>query len=175
MTEQPAHNPTHNPDNSNNAAAPAPAGQGHNLQNIAAHVLTPLGFEVLEVQIQNPGRPSAVVVVRIDRLDEQPVSIEDLTAASRAVEGEYDRLDPVRGEYRLELESPGAKRPLLRGRHFERMLGLKVRVRGGGQVFTAPIQAVSGDDVTFQTEAGPVTLRIGDFQANLAEFPSEHR
>ncbi|GGQ99929.1 ribosome maturation factor RimP [Deinococcus ruber] len=163
----------HNPDNSS-ASAASPAGQSQNLQSIAAHVLTPLGFEVLEVQIQNPGR-NPVVVVRIDRLDEQPVSIEDLTAASRAVGDEYDRLDPIRSEYRLELESPGAKRPLLRSRHFERMHGLKAKVRGSGHTFTAPITAVQGDDVTFDTDNGPVTLRIGDFQANLAEFPPEHR
>ena len=88
---------------------------------------------------------------------------------------EYDRLDPIQGEYRLELESPGAKRPLLRVRHFERMMGLKARVRGDGHSFTGPITGIEGEDVTFETPEGSVTLRIGQFQANLAEFPSEHR
>ena len=155
------------------AGRPQP-GSASNLQQLAAAVLAPLGYELLEVQVQNPGkRPT--VVVRMDRLDEQPVAIEDLAAASRAVGAEYDRLDPIQGEYRLELESPGAKRPLLRARHFERMLGLKARVRGGGHTFTAPITAVSGEHITFETPGGPVTLRVGDFQANLAEFPPEHR
>ncbi|WP_424952364.1 ribosome maturation factor RimP [Deinococcus sp.] len=144
------------------------------MQRLAAAVLAPLGYELLEVQVQNPGRRTTVVV-RIDRQDEQPVSIEDLAIASRAVSAEYDRVDPITGEYRLELESPGAKRPLLGSRHFERMLGLKARVRGDGHSFTAPITAVSGNDVTFETTEGAVTLRIGQFQANLAEFPSEHR
>lgn len=149
-------------------------GSASNLQQLAAGVLTPLGYELLEVQVQNPGK-RPIVVVRIDRQDEQPVSIEDLAAASRAVGAEYDRLDPISGEYRLELESPGAKRPLLRARHFERMLGLKARVRGEGHSFTAPISTVEGDAVTFETTTGPVTLNIGQFQANLAEFPAEHR
>ncbi|MGI8747825.1 MAG: ribosome maturation factor RimP [Deinococcus sp.] len=144
------------------------------MQELAAAVLAPLGFELLEVQVQNPGK-RPVVVVRIDRRDEQPVTVEDLSAASRAVGAEYDRLDPIQGEYRLELESPGAKRPLLRSRHFERMLGLKARVRGDGHSFTAPILAVSGEDVTFELPEGPLTLRVGEFQANLAEFPPEHR
>jgi ribosome maturation factor RimP len=161
--------------------APVQTGPGRNqpssasnLQVLASAVLAPLGYELLEVQVQNPGK-RPIVVVRIDRQDEQPVSIEDLAAASRAVSAEYDRLDPITGEYRLELESPGAKRPLFRTRHFERMLGLKARVRGDGHSFTGPITAVSGEDVTFETTTGPVTLRIGQFQANLAEFPSEHR
>ena len=68
-----------------------------NLQQLAAAVLAPLGYELLEVQVQNPGkRPT--VVVRIDRHDEQPVSIEDLAKASRAVGTEYDRHDPITGE-----------------------------------------------------------------------------
>lgn len=161
--------------------APAQTGPGRsqpssasNLQVLASAVLAPLGYELLEVQVQNPGK-RPIVVVRIDRQDEQPVSIEDLAASSRAVGAEYDRLDPIQGEYRLELESPGAKRPLFRVRHFERMLGLKARVRGDGHSFTGPITAVNGDDVTFETTTGPVTLRIGQFQANLAEFPAEHR
>jgi ribosome maturation factor RimP len=149
-------------------------GSASNLQLLAAQVLAPLGYELLEVQVQNPGkRPT--VVVRIDRQDEQPVSIEDLAAASRAVGAEYDRTDPIQGEYRLELESPGAKRPLLNVRHFERMMGLKARVRGDGHSFTGPIVSIQDDLVTFETTDGNVTLKIGQFQANLAEFPSEHR
>lgn len=144
------------------------------LDDIAQGVLEPLGFEVLDVQLQNPGkRPT--LLVRIDRFDEQPVTVDDLSRASRAVEAELDRLDPISGEYNLELESPGAKRPLKRARHFERMLGLKARVRGGGHSFTAPITKVEGDLVTFDVPGEPVTLRVGDFQANLAEFPPSHR
>lgn len=144
------------------------------LQALADAALRPLGFEVLDVQVQNPGR-RPTVVIRMDRLDEQPVTVEDLETASRAVGAEYDRADPIAGEYRLELESPGAKRPLTRARHFERMLGLKARVRGEGHAFTAPIKAVDGEQVTFDREGEDVTLTVGTFQGNLAEFPDRHR
>ncbi|UBV43613.1 ribosome maturation factor RimP [Deinococcus taeanensis] len=144
------------------------------LVEIARTALEPLGYEVLEVQVQNLGG-QPVVLVRIDRLDEQPVTVDDLTRASRAAEVEFDRVDPIAGEYRLEFESPGGKRPLLRARHFERMLGLKVRVRGEGQSFTAPVTGVDGDQITFTVNGEPLTLRAGTFQANLAEFPDRHR
>lgn len=145
-----------------------------NLDDIAQETLGPLGFEVLEVHLQNPGkRPT--LLVRVDRLDEQPVTVEDVQKASGALGAELDRLDPIEGEYHLEVESPGAKRPLKRARHFERMVGLKAKVRGGGHNFTAPISKVEGEDVTFDAPDGPVTLRVGDFQANLAEFPPSHR
>ncbi|PNY82402.1 ribosome maturation factor RimP [Deinococcus koreensis] len=144
------------------------------LQEIAQLAAGPLGFEVLEVQLQTVGG-DRIVLVRIDRLDEQPVTMEDLTKASRAAEAEFDLRDPIPGEYRLEFESPGAKRPLLRARHFERMLGLKAKVRADGHSFTAPIKSVSGDQVTFDVNGDDVTLGAGTFQANLAEFPDRHR
>lgn len=149
-------------------------GQIARLHAIAQAGVEPLGFEVLEVQLQNMGG-EPIVLVRIDRLDEQPVTMADITGASRAAEAEFDRADPITGEYRLEFESPGAKRPLLRARHFERMVGLKARVRGAGQAFTAPIKAVDGDDVTFDVNGDDVTLTAGTFTANLAEFPDRHR
>ena len=157
----------------NNSAA-KPDSQIARLQAIAQQGVGPLGFEVLEVQLQNAGG-EPIVLVRIDRLDEQPVTMADLTGASRAAEAEFDRVDPIAGEYRLEFESPGAKRPLLRARHFERMVGLKARVRGDGQAFTAPIKAVDGENVTFDVDGDDVTLRAGTFTANLAEFPDRHR
>ncbi|MEF2280019.1 ribosome maturation factor RimP [Deinococcus sp. YIM 134068] len=158
----------------NNNATDNLGGTSSSLHGLADGVLRPLGFEVLDVQVQNPGR-RPIVVIRMDRLDEQPVTVEDLEAASRAVGAEFDRLDPISGEYRLELESPGAKRPLTRARHFERMVGLKARVRGDGHAFTAPIKAVQGEQVTFSAEGGDVTLTVGTFQGHLAEFPDRHR
>ena len=148
--------------------------QTDSLSALAERVLTPLGLEVLEVQLQNPGR-HPTLLVRIDRLDEQPVSVEDLQNASRAVGAELDAVDPIAGEYNLEFESPGSKRPLIRARHFERMLGLQTRVRAPGHAFTAPIKSVDGDLVTFDVAGEDVTLTAGQFQANLAEFPPEHR
>ncbi len=144
------------------------------ISRAAQSVFTALGLELLDVQVQNPGQ-NATVVIRIDRLDEQPVTIDDLTRASRALGDELDRLDPLPGEYRLELESPGSKRPLNTARHFERMLGLKTRVRAPGHAFTAPIVAVEGDQVTFDVAGEHVILTVGQMQANLAEFPDRHR
>ena len=146
----------------------------NHLEQLTTEALTPLGYEVLEVHLQNPGR-RPTLLVRIDRLDEQPVTVEDLEIASKMLGLELDRTDPIKGEYRLELESPGSKRPLRRARHFERMVGLKARVRGDGHSFTAPILSVEGERVTFDTPNGLVTLEIGTFEGNLAEFPPSHR
>ncbi|MFC3860281.1 ribosome maturation factor RimP [Deinococcus antarcticus] len=144
------------------------------LVTLAQQAVQPLGFEVLEVQQQKQGGEH-IVLIRIDRLDEQPVTMDDLTKASRAADTLFDEADPIPGEYRLEFESPGSKRPLTRARHFERMLGLKARVKSATQTFTAPIKAVNGDDVTFTVGGEDITVKASEVQANLAEFPDRHR
>jgi ribosome maturation factor RimP len=143
---------------------------------IARDVLEPLGYEVLEVQTGGAGRVSTVVV-RMDRLDEQPVAVTDLERASRVLGLEFDRLDPISGEYRLELESPGAKRPLLRARHFERMMGLKVKVKVPGVGGTVGIiREVTPETVTLETDGGKLeSFNLAGIQANLMEFPDKHR
>lgn len=145
-----------------------------NLESIAIPVLEPLGFELLEVQVQNPGR-RPTVVIRIDRLDEQPVTLADIELASHTLSLEFDRLDPITGEYRLEVESPGPKRPLKRSRHYERLLGLKIKVRSANHSFTAALTAIADEQATFECPEGPVTLHIRDIQASLAEWPDSHR
>ncbi len=146
------------------------------LMAIARDVLEPLGYEVLEVQTGGAGRVSTVVV-RMDRLDEQPVAVTDLERASRVLGLEFDRLDPIQGEYRLELESPGAKRPLLRARHFERMVGLKVKVKVPGVGGTVGIiKEVTPETVTLETDGGKLeSFNLAGIQANLMEFPDKHR
>jgi ribosome maturation factor RimP len=140
----------------------------------AREVLEPMGYEVLEVVIS--GKVTMNVLVRIDRLDEQPVSVEDLERASGVFGLEMDRLDPFKGAYKLEVESPGPKRPLTRARHFERMMGLKIKVKRPGASVIGKILAVTDDAVTLELDGKKVEqIPIAGIVANLAEWPSEHR
>src|SRR5690625_168773 len=107
----------------------------------AIEVLTPLGYEVLELDIGSSGR-SRRVLLRIDRLDEAVVSMDDVERASEVFGLELDHLDPFDGPYRLEVESPGSERPLVTPRHFERFSGLLAKVRAGGDTFRGRIMAV---------------------------------
>ncbi|WP_457630435.1 ribosome maturation factor RimP [Oceanithermus sp.] len=145
------------------------------LWELVENVVRPLGFEPLEVNLHGAGK-TQVLTVKLDRLDEKPVSVADLERANRVIGLELDRLDPIRGSYRLEVESPGPKRPLLTARHFERFAGLKVKVRSEEGGFTGRVVGVTGGRVTFETAGGErKTLELGEFKANLAEWPAEHR
>jgi len=147
------------------------------LTQAARDTLTPLGYEVLEVSVGPHGRARRVLV-RIDRLDEQVVGVDDVRRASEAFGLELDRLDPFEGAYQLEVESPGAQRPLFTARHFERFRDLLVKLRAGGHQFSGRVRAVEGDVVVFETAEGgpPRRLRLDEIErAHLAEWPDSPR
>lgn len=141
---------------------------------VAQDLLGPMGYDVLEVSLKGSGN-SRVLSVRLERKDEVPISVEELERASRVLGSELDRLDLIESAYRLEVESPGPDRPLLTPRHFERFAGLKAKVRSPEGNFTGRIEGVSEDTVTFLVGKELRTLKIGEFKANLAEWPKTPR
>lgn len=145
------------------------------LTQAATEVLTPLGYEVLELHVGASGRTRRVLL-RIDRLDEAAVSMDDVERASEVFGLELDRLDPFPDPYRLEVESPGSQRPLITARHFQRFSGLLAKVRAGGETFRGRIQSVDGDKVTFDIDGATSTFDLNQIEsARLAEWPSEPR
>lgn len=145
------------------------------LMEAATEVLTPLGYEVLELDVSTTGRTRRVLL-RIDRLDEAVVTVDDVARASEVFGLELDRLDPFPDEYRLEVESPGSKRPLFTARHFERFAGLLVKFRAAGANHTGRVVRVDGDEVTFTVRGEDATYALDEIeQARLAEWPDTPR
>lgn len=147
------------------------------LTQAARDALEPLGYEVLEVVVTQRGR-SRRVLVRIDRLDEKAVTVDDVGRAAEAFGLELDRLDPFEGAYQFEVESPGAQRPLATARHFERFRDLLAKVRADGATFTGRVRSVDGDAVVFEVpgEDAPRRVPLAAIErANLAEWPDTPR
>ena len=145
------------------------------LAHAAEEVLAPLGYELLEATAIRTGR-SLRVLIRIDRNDEAPVTVDDVRIASEAMSLELDRTDPFDGSYRLEVESPGPKRPLRTSRHFERFDGLRAKVRAGDRAFTGVVRGVDADAVSFDVDGELLVLNLSDIDsARLAEWPDAPR
>jgi len=145
------------------------------LRQLVEELLAPMGFDVLEVKLQGSGK-NRVLRVRVENADETPITLSELERANRALSLELDRVDPIAGSYRLEVESPGPDRPLFTRRHFERFKGLKAKVRSESRNFTGRIEEVEDDRVTFRLPSGEKEeLSLGSFEARLAEWPDEPR
>ncbi len=144
------------------------------LENAAKNLLEPMGYEVLELNIGGDNK-NRQVSLRIDRLDEKLVSIEDVSTVAKVFGLELDRLDPFENAYKLYVESPGSKRPLKSKRHFERFINLKAKVKTSHKSFKAKIVSVDDDGVEFDFGKEIKKYSYSEIKANLAEWPSEPR
>jgi ribosome maturation factor RimP len=92
---------------------------------VAAPVLEALGYRLVRVRVS--GTSGCTVQIMAERPD-GTMTIEDCEIASRALSPVFDAEDPIDGEYRLELSSPGIDRPLVRRSDFARYAGHEMKV-----------------------------------------------
>lgn len=138
---------------------------GHLLELIEP-VVEGLGYECVGIEY-NPHPKHGLLRVYID--SEAGIQLEDCSKVSHQISGVLDVEDPIQGNYRLEISSPGADRPLFKIADFQRfegrlvtvnlfrsvaqrkkitgtILGVEddtIQLEEDGQVFTVPLQAIS--------------------------------
>jgi ribosome maturation factor RimP len=116
--------------------------------------ITALGYELVLVELTGTGR-NTVLRLYIDSPD--GISVGDCARVSEQVSAVLDVEDPIRGEYTLEVSSPGLDRPLAKRADFERFKGetIKVRMRDavlGRKNFTGRLLAVENDFVVVEVD-----------------------
>ncbi len=147
-------------------------GMAARVAAIATPVLNGLGYRLVRVRVT--GSAGCTVQIMAERPD-GTMAIEDCEAASRALSPVFDTEDPIDGEYRLELSSPGIDRPLVRRSDFERHAGHEMKVEmavpaAGRKRFRGTLLGVEGDmarlrpreKATSPAEAEDVLLPMGD-------------
>lgn len=125
------------------------------LERLVVEELEPLGFELVELRLGGSrARPS--LQLRIDRLDEGKVTVDDCVVASRAIEARLDHEQAVGERYALEVSSPGVERPLQRPSDWRRFAGRTASVVSdelGGRAEVEILGIVGDDD-------GPEQVRV---------------
>jgi ribosome maturation factor RimP len=117
-------------------------------------VVSAMGFELWGIDHLSQGKHSRLVIY-IDH--EDGVSVDDCADVSRQVSAVLDVEDPVPGEYRLEVSSPGMDRPLFTLEQFERYAGHVVAVKlrlpfDGRRKFQGLLAGVESDEVLLQID-----------------------
>lgn len=128
------------------------------LTTLIASAVQVLGYELVGVEHQSQGRHT---VVRVFIDSPQGITLEDCEKASHQISGVLDVEDPIRGQYNLEVSSPGLDRPLFTPEHYARFVGEKARLRlchtvNGRRKLAGRIDSVDGNVIRIIDEAGEV-------------------
>lgn len=131
------------------------------LTELARGAVEALGYELVGVEYLSRPKAGHLLRVYIDSGD--GVGLADCERVSHQLSGVLEVEDPIRGEYALEVSSPGLDRPLFERSHFERFVGEVARVRlsaavNGRSNFKGTILEVDGDDVVLEVDGEAVRL-----------------
>ena len=138
-----------------------------NLTNLIRRTVTGMGYELVGVEYQGRGGSGALLRVYIDSVD--GITVDDCADVSHQLSGVLDVEDPIRGEYDLEISSPGLDRPLFTREHYERFAGSRVTVKlriklDGRRRFEGILKGVDDDAVLVEGEDGLFRLPLGGIE-----------
>jgi len=125
------------------------------LRSLIEPVVTGMGFELWGLEYLTQGRYS-VLKIFID--SENGIDVDDCASVSRQVGSLLDVEEPLKGQYTLEVSSPGMDRRLFTFEQFDLMKGTQVKLKlnkpfDGKKRFTGLLVG---------TEERDVVLRVGE-------------
>lgn len=127
------------------------------LIDLARSAIEPMGYELVGVELINQSNYAKTLRIYIDH--EKGITVDDCARVSHQFSGVLDVEDPVKGNYELEVSSPGLDRPLFELAHFERFIGQLVTIRMANKIegrrkFEGTITAVKENLVILNDENG---------------------
>jgi len=131
------------------------------ITDLVRGVVEPMGYELVGVELVAGERRGEVLRVYIDR--EGGILVDDCSAVSHQISGVLDVEDPIKGEYALEVSSPGLARPLFELAHFARFPGRQAKLKLGRPLegrrnFKGVLSGVEGDEVLLQVDGQLVRI-----------------
>ena len=121
------------------------------------------GYEIVRLRLAG-GEHRRTLQIMAERGD-GTMLVQDCTALSRAISEVLDAVDPISGDYDLEVSSPGIDRPLTRLADFETYAGYEARVEldrlaENRKRFKGVLAGVEGTDVAIDLEGEDETTLV---------------
>ena len=123
------------------------------------------GYAIVRLRLTGGSARGRTLQIMAERPADGDMEIDDCAALSRAVSEVMDAADPVAGEYRLEVSSPGVDRPLTRLAAFEAYQGYEAkleldRLAEGRKRFRGVLAGVEGENVGIDLEGEDHTALV---------------
>ena len=138
------------------------------LTDLLAPIVNDAGLHLESVETTRAGKYS-VVRVFVDLVDGPgDLDLDSLGPVTAAISQALDEADPVKGQYTLEVSTPGAERELTTLRHFRRAVGHSARVCTADDELTGLVTAADGDDEADNHNGGMVGIEVDGVEHRIA-------
>ena len=122
------------------------------------------GYEIVRLRLMGGGERRRLQIMA-ERPADHDMGIDDCSTLSHAVSEVLDAADPIKGDFVLEVSSPGIDRPLTRLEDFETFEGLEAkleldRMAEGRKRFRGVLAGVEGDNIGLDIEGEEETALI---------------
>jgi len=129
-------------------------------------VVEGMGFDLIEIE-HFPNPKHGVLRLYIDK--EGGVNVDDCSAVSRQISALIDVEDPVRGQFNLEISSPGSDRPLRRLKDFQRFTGSLVKLKmamplDGQRNFKGRLLEANEEVLVIETDTEEISLPMSSIE-----------
>jgi len=137
-------------------------GLAAEIAGLAEPVLADLGFRLVRVVVS--GRNGATVQIMAER-PEGTITVEECAEISRRLSPVLDVRDPMKGQYTLEVSSPGIDRPLVRPSDFDAWAGYEAKIEmkeliSGRKRFRGVLEGIEGEEVRIEVELDQLGRQI---------------
>ena len=121
-----------------------------------------LGYELVGIEHLPMGKHS-VLRVYIDSPD--GITVSNCSNVSHQVSGVLEVEEPIKGQFTLEVSSPGIDRPLFNFEHFKQFVGSKVKLKlyhaiDGKRKITGLIESVVDEDINIKDADSEMTFQL---------------
>lgn len=145
----------------------AKTAEDRKLLEIFDALAEPLGLDIVRVRLMGSNRPGGARRLQImaERKRDGEINVNECARLSRAVAAYMDEVDPIEGEYVLEVSSPGIDRPLTRLKDFQTYEGLEARIEldrlaEGRKRFRGILAGIEDDHVAIDLEGEEETALV---------------
>lgn len=138
------------------------------IADIIAPPLEAMGIEVVQVQVVDGARRKTIQILA-DNSETGRITLDECAKASRTISAILDVEDVVKGEYNLEVSSPGIDRPLVKPADFARYVGFEIKLETalpveGRRRFRGELLEATQDEVAIRVETVDYRLDISNIQ-----------
>ncbi len=134
-----------------------------------------LDYELVGIEHLPMGKHS---LLRIYIDSDKGITVDDCSRVSHQVSGVLDVEEPIKGQYTLEVSSPGIDRPLFSAEQFARFTGSKVKLRlyhavEGKRKIHGSIERVDGEEIVVADADSDIQFHLHMDDIDKANIISE--